>query len=42
MQIAWKFAQGTGSRSSQLLLGDRLFLVGDNARFVPDLWERER
>ena len=28
-QIAWKSSQGTGSRSSQLLLGDRLFLVGD-------------
>ena len=27
--IAWKSSQGTGSRSSQLLLGDRLFLVGD-------------
>jgi outer membrane protein assembly factor BamB len=28
-QIAWKSSQGTGSRSSQLLLGERLFLVGD-------------
>jgi outer membrane protein assembly factor BamB len=28
-QIAWKSAQGTGSRSSQLLLGDRLFLIAD-------------
>ena len=27
--IAWKSSQGTGSRSSQLLLGDRLFLLGD-------------
>ncbi|NQW46200.1 MAG: PQQ-binding-like beta-propeller repeat protein [Planctomycetes bacterium] len=27
--IAWKSSQGTGSRSSQLLLSDRLFLVGD-------------
>jgi outer membrane protein assembly factor BamB len=27
--IAWKSAQGGGSRSSQLLLDDRLFLVGD-------------
>ncbi len=28
-RIVWKSAQGTGSRSSQLVLGDRLFLVGD-------------
>ena len=28
-KIAWKSAQGTGSRSSQLVIGDRLFLVGD-------------
>jgi outer membrane protein assembly factor BamB len=28
-QIAWKSSQGTGSRSSQLLLEDRLFLIGD-------------
>jgi outer membrane protein assembly factor BamB len=27
--VAWKSAQGGGSRSSQLVLGDRLFLVGD-------------
>ena len=27
--IAWKSSQGGGSRSSQLLLGDRLFLLGD-------------
>jgi outer membrane protein assembly factor BamB len=27
--IAWKSSQGTGSRSSQLLLGERLFLLGD-------------
>jgi outer membrane protein assembly factor BamB len=27
--IAWKSSQGTGSRSSQLLLGERLFLIGD-------------
>jgi len=28
-QIAWKSSQGTGSRSSQLLLGEKLFLIGD-------------
>jgi outer membrane protein assembly factor BamB len=28
-QIAWKSSQGTGSRSSQLLLGENLFLIGD-------------
>jgi len=27
--IAWKSAQGTGSRTSPLLIGDRLFLVGN-------------
>ena len=27
--VAWKSAQGGGSRSSQLVLGDRLFLLGD-------------
>jgi outer membrane protein assembly factor BamB len=27
--IAWKSSQGTGARSSQLLLGERLFLLGD-------------
>ena len=28
-KIAWTSAQGSGTRSSQLLLGDRLFIVGD-------------
>ena len=28
-QIAWKSSQGTGSRSSQLLLGEKLFLISD-------------
>lgn len=46
-QIAWKSSQGTGSRSSQLLLGDRLFLVGDagtasvlDARSGKALWQK--
>lgn len=28
-KIAWTSAQGSGTRSSQLILGDRLFIVGD-------------